>query len=43
MMMFLVLKERLKSFYGKYATPVNGVIKFLYSLAAMALLNGNIG
>ena len=28
MMMFLVLKERLKSFYGKYATPVNGVIKF---------------
>ena len=43
MMIFLVLKERLKSFYGKYATPVNGVIKFLYSLAAMALLNGNIG
>ena len=43
MMMFLVLKERLKSFYGKYATPANGVIKFLYSLAAMALLNGNIG
>ena len=29
MMMFLVLKERLKSFYGKYATPVNGVIKFI--------------
>ena len=37
MMMFLVLKERLKSFYGKYATPVNGVIKFLYSLAALWL------
>lgn len=43
MMIFLVLKERLKSFYGKYAIPVNGVIRFLYSLAAMALLNGNIG
>ena len=43
MMMFLVLKERLKSFYGKYATPVNGVIKFIYSFVAMALLNGNIG
>lgn len=43
MMMFLVLKEWLKSFYAKYATPVNGVIKFLYSLAAMLLLNSNIG
>lgn len=43
MMIFLVLKERLKSFYGKYATPVNGVIKFIYSFVAMALLNGNIG
>ena len=43
MMIFLVLKERLKSFYGKYAALVNGVIKFLYSLSAVALLNGNIG
>ena len=43
MMIFLVLKERLKSFYGKYATPVNGVIKFIYSFVAVALLNGNIG
>ena len=38
MMMFLVLKERLKSFYGKYATPVNGVIKFIYSFVAMAVV-----
>ncbi len=43
MMMFLVLKEGLKSFYAKYATVVNGVIKFLYSLTAMLLLNSNIG
>lgn len=43
MMMFLVLKERLKSFYGKYATVANGMIKFLYSFTALLLLNQNIG
>ena len=43
MMIFLVLKERLKSFYGKYATLVHGVVKFIYSLAAVALLCSNIG
>lgn len=43
MMMFLVLKERLKSFYGKHATISNGIIKFGYSLAAVWMLNQNIG
>lgn len=43
MMIFLVLKERLKAFYGNYATPVNGAVKFLYSFVAVALLNSNIG
>lgn len=43
MMMFLVLKERLKSFYGKYATLANGIIKFAYSFAALTMINQNIG
>lgn len=43
MMMLLVLKERLKSFYGKYAVLVDGVVKFLYSFTALYLLNENIG
>lgn len=43
MMIFLVLKERLKSFYGRYATLVNGLIRFLYSFVAMGLLSANIG
>lgn len=43
MMMFLVLKERLKSFYGKYAALANGIIKFGYSFAAVLMLNQNIG
>lgn len=43
MMIFLVLKERLKSFYGKYATLVHGVVKFIYSLTAVVLLSSNIG
>lgn len=43
MMMFLVLKERLKSFYGKYAALANGIIKFGYSLMAILMLNQNIG
>lgn len=43
MVMLLVLKERLKSFYGKYASLVDGVIKFSYSFLAFYLLNRNIG
>lgn len=43
MMMFLVLKERLKSFYGKYATLANGIIKFVFSYTALTMLNQNIG
>lgn len=42
-MMLLVLKERLKSFYGKYAVLVGGVIRFLYSFTALWILNVNIG
>ena len=29
MMMFLVLKERLRSFYGKYAAAADGMVKFI--------------
>ncbi|MGN0158750.1 MAG: ABC transporter permease [Brotaphodocola sp.] len=43
MMMLLVLKERLKSFYGKYAILVDGIVKFLYSFVALTLLNASIG
>lgn len=43
MMVLLVLKERLKSFYGKYAALVNGIIKFGLSLVTLFLLNQNIG
>ena len=43
MMIFLALKERLKEFYGRYATLVNGAVKFIYSMSAVTLLNGNIG
>ena len=43
MMMFLVLKERLKSFYGKYATLANGLVKFLYSIAALWMMNASLG
>lgn len=43
MMMFLVLKERLKSFYGKYATLANGLIKFIYSFAALQMMGASLG
>lgn len=43
MMMLLVLKERLKSFYGKYAILVDGIVKFLYSFVSLTLLNTTIG
>lgn len=43
MMMFLVLKERLKSFYGKYATLANGLIKFFYSFGALWMMGSSLG
>lgn len=43
MMVLLVLKERLKSFYGKYAALVTGLIKFTLSYVTLYLLNQNIG
>lgn len=43
MMVLLVLKERMKSFYGKYATVTNGLAKFALSLVTLLLLNQNIG
>lgn len=43
MMVLLVLKERMKSFYGKYATVTNGLVKFALSLVTLLLLNQNIG
>lgn len=43
MMVLLVLKEQMKSFYGKYAVLVTGTVKFLYSFIALMLLNHTIG
>ncbi|MCI8864287.1 MAG: ABC transporter permease [Lachnospiraceae bacterium] len=43
MIVLLELKERMKSFYGKFATPVDVFLKFCVSLAALILLNGNMG
>ncbi|MDO4267758.1 MAG: ABC transporter permease [Eubacteriales bacterium] len=43
MMMFLVLKERLKSFYGRYATLAGGMIRFVYSFTALWLMSVNLG
>lgn len=43
MMMFLVLKEQLKSFYGKFGSLCNGVIRFVYTLVAVLILNQNVG
>lgn len=43
MMEFLVLKERLKSFYGKYDIYVNPFIKFIYGAAIFFMMNQNIG
>lgn len=42
-MIVLVLKERLRSIYGKYAVIVNGMIKFVYTFLAVWLLNDNLG
>lgn len=43
MMILLVLKERMKSFYGKHAMMVDGIVKFLYSFITLVLLNTAIG
>lgn len=43
MMMLLVLKERLKLFYGKYAAVVDWALRFGYSFLAFSLLNENVG
>ena len=43
MMGLLVLKERLKEFYGKYDIYINPVFRFLFGLSAMLILNSNLG
>jgi len=43
MLSLLVLREKLKSFYGKYSMFIIPVIKFLVVFAVLFLLNRNIG
>ncbi len=43
MIALLELKETLKSFYGRFAAPVDVMVKFLVSLSALMLMNGNLG
>lgn len=43
MIVLLEIKERLKSFYGRFAAPVDALMKFAVSLAALLLMNGNLG
>ena len=43
MMGLLVLKERLKEFYGKYDIYINPVFRFLFGLSAMLILDSNLG
>ena len=43
MVVLLVLKESLKSIYGRYAVFVGAAMKFLLALTAMYLLNQNLG
>lgn len=43
MIVLLEIKERLKMFYGKFALPVDLTVKFLVSLSALILMNGNLG
>ena len=43
MIALLELKEMLKSFYGRFAAPVDALVKFLVSLSALMLMNGNMG
>ena len=43
MMVFLVLKESLKSIYGRFAPVVHALLKFFLTLTAVLLLNQNLG
>ena len=43
MVVLLVLKESLKSIYGRYAAFVCALIKFFLALAVLCLLNQNLG
>ncbi len=43
MLVLLEVKEWLKSFYGKYALLMDALFKFCVSLAALILLNNNLG
>ncbi len=43
MIVLLEIKEGLKSFYAKFAAPVDAGIKFCVSLVALILMNGNLG
>lgn len=43
MMVLLELKERLKSFYGRFAVPVTALMKFFLCFAAVWMMNQNIG
>lgn len=43
MIVLLEVKEMLKSFYGKFAAPVDALIKFCVSLTAIVLMNTNLG
>lgn len=43
MMVLLVLKENLKSLYGRFAVVADALIKFCLSLVIISMLNYNIG
>lgn len=43
MIVLLEIKERLKSFYGRFAALMDALMKFAVSLAALILMNGNLG
>lgn len=43
MMGLLVLKERLKVFYGKYDIYINPVFHFVFGFSAVLILNANLG
>lgn len=43
MMVLLVLKENLKSLYGRFAVIADALIKFCLSLVILSMLNSNIG
>ncbi len=43
MMGLFVFRERLRDFYGKFSMYINPVIHFLFGLAAVMILNSNLG